>query len=43
MVERLKMSILYTSGWKIKNINIIHKWAKGLTCEYYTPVVYTSG
>ena len=25
MVERLKMSILYTSGQKFKHVNIIHK------------------
>ena len=26
MVERLKMSILYTSGQKVKHVNIVHKW-----------------
>ena len=28
VVERLKMSILYTSGQQVKNVNIIHKWIK---------------
>jgi len=26
VVDRLKMSILYTSGQKFKHVNIIHKW-----------------
>jgi hypothetical protein len=28
VVERLKISILYTSGQQVKNVNIIHKWIK---------------
>jgi len=33
------MSTLYTSGERVKNVNIIHKWLKGLTCQS----LYTSG
>jgi hypothetical protein len=29
VVKRLKMSTLYTSGQKVKNVNIVHKWLKG--------------
>jgi len=51
VVKRFIMSILCTSGWKIKNVNIIHKWLKGWTILHCTQVVkrlkmsplYTSG
>ena len=26
--KRLEMSTLYPSGYKVKNVNIMHKWVK---------------
>ena len=42
MVERLKMSILYTSGKHFKHINIIHKWFI-LVVKYVQNIVDSSG
>jgi len=32
------MSTLYTSGLKVKNVNVIHKWLKIYKCQHYTQV-----
>jgi len=32
------MSKLYTSGYKPKNVNIIHKSLNGYKCQHYTLV-----
>ena len=33
------MTTLYPSGYKVKNVNIMHKWVRGEQSQHYSQVV----